>query len=208
MYEVIGVLGDSIANGYWDEEGKGWFGRLAEMIARKYPRKYGFNNMAQDGDRIFDIFHRLHAEAMTRDFDVLLIACGGNDIIRWGSPDAPTDLSPGLREEMWQKVLDGAVKAFSRVLVIGLLPEDEGAYPQEGAFGRMLYAKNADREEYNAMMEAMCEKHGARFLHIEAFRRMDFASLFADACHPNARGHAVYAEAVFAELQKLGWVKE
>lgn len=41
----IGFLGDSITQGYWDEEGKGWVVRLAEIISNHYPLNYGICNM-------------------------------------------------------------------------------------------------------------------------------------------------------------------
>ena len=36
----IGIVGDSIVHGYYDEAGLGWFTRLGQKILEKYPGEY------------------------------------------------------------------------------------------------------------------------------------------------------------------------
>ncbi len=203
-YKTIICLGDSIANGYWDEHGLGWFGRLSEKIALARPGRFGFNNLAMSGDRVTDIRHRLCSEALTRNPDILLIAAGVNDTVRWESPDAPMDISPGLRREVWCDILKTARRNIKTIAVCGLLPVLENKFPQEGVGGKLLYHNNSDIDTYNELLQDLCNEFGVQYVPASrAWQNRDPASLLADATHPNGQGHELIAEFMFDRLDEF-----
>lgn len=207
-YQTICCVGDSIANGYWCDRGLGWFGRLQERIARAAPKQFGFNNLAQSGDRSWDVYHRICGEVLTRRPDMLIIAVGINDLIRWQSADGPTDQSPTARAEAWHKILDVVSRHFTKTLVVGLLPSVESRYPCTGWDDvTPMWHRNADTRAYNDDIARWSTRAGVAYLDIfSVFESRDYASLFEDGGHPTGAGHQVICDSVFAKLQDLGWV--
>ncbi len=203
-FKTIACLGDSIANGYWDDRGLGWFGRLSEKIAGSHPGKFGFNNLAQDGDRVPDIWHRLCSEVLSRRSDFLVIAAGVNDTIRWQSPDSPMDVSHGYRREMWSNILTTAGNNFEKTIVCGMSPFLEDKFPQYGAYDQPLYHRVSDISEYNGMLEDWCGEFKTAFIPMEkAWDGYNICDLIADAGHPNGKGHELMAVFMYDELVKL-----
>lgn len=206
-YQVICAFGDSITNGYWDEQGKGgWFGRLSALALSANAYQLGFNNLAMDGDYSFSVLHRLQSEGFARDIGIILIAVGVNDLIRWHRPDAPLEMGEELRREIWNKILSTAKRLAPRVLVLPVLPVDESRFPQEGAGGRLLYHHNTDVAAYNTLIAALCAQHNVPFAdYTSALAACNWSGMLYDASHPSAAGHQLLAELAYAELRKLGW---
>ena len=204
----IGFLGNSITQGYYDEEGKGWPVRLNELIAKKYPCQYGICNMAYSGDRIPDTFHRLGAEAFTRDISILFIADGTNDLSRSGDKNAPTSLSEDLSMEYWQKIFDTLDGKKIKVIVMDLLPVCEDRLPGVGRYNSSIHYFNKDIEKYNKMLEKLCHDRGYYFLKNYATwkNKKDLNAYFHDFGHPNAKGHQEIADRAFKTLEKLKWL--
>jgi acyl-CoA thioesterase-1 len=208
-YKVIAAFGDSITNGYWDEEGKGgWFGRLQQLIAPAYPYQFGFNNLAQDGDRSFDVLHALKREAMHRTPDYIMLAAGINDTIRWGTPDAPLEMGDTLRDETWERIFAAAKKITPHIMVLSLLPVAESRFPNNGGEGRLLWHLNADVESYNAYLAKAAPTAGALFTDVYTpARTAGWDDYVYDGGHPNARGHQFVADHVFKAMKAAHWLK-
>lgn len=206
-YKVICAFGDSITNGYWDDEGKGgWFGRLQQLIAPAYPYKFGYNNLAQDGDRSFDVMHRIQSELAARTPDFVILAVGINDLIRWHSVDTPLEMTDTLIDEIWDKIFARLKPYNVRVLVQSVLPVAESRFPNDGDGGRKLYHLNADVERYNTRLKAAALAAGHAFFDIYTpAQAAGWIDHVYDGGHPNARGHQFIADHVFAELKRLGW---
>lgn len=207
-YQTICCVGDSIANGYWDARGLGWFGRLQEKIASTYPQQFGFNNLAMSGDRTIDALHRVCGEVLSREPDMLLIAVGTNDLIRLGTLDAPTDQSEGARREMWSRLLKVATHNVKRVAVVGILPVIESRYPTTGYDEHThMWKRVSDIEAYNAMIHSLCQTAGVPWIDaVAAWRGHDIATVVVDAAHPNATGHELLAQYMFNQLTQLKWL--
>lgn len=189
-YKIIGLLGDSIANGYWDEGKGGWFNRLTEHLKQEKPHHYTFCNMAKGGDKSIDVSHRLLTEAAGRELDILLIAVGVNDIVR---SNGETEMSEGFRQMTWEKILGFAKKNFSEVVVLGLLPAIDGEIKPYNVF---LY--NKDIEAYNLLIGTLCQKHDMRFYQPSA----DWSdNLYADNVHLNTAGHELYEQLLYRYLK-------
>jgi len=199
-YKVIAVLGDSITNGYWDDTFQGWFGRLAAKVSAAKSGAFGFSNLSQDGDRICDVLHRLGAEGLTRELDILLIAIGVNDVIRSPSADSPADLSPHLRAEYWNRLLDVAQRNTREIVVFDILPVREEMMPADDG----LWWKNSDIEEYNDLIAEICAERKIPFVrrHDEWATR-DLGKLYADCAHPNGVGHKLLADEAYEALSRL-----
>lgn len=65
MVKNVGMIGDSIAHGYYDEENLGYFVRLAQKILSYHVGEYVFNNMSQSGDNIADAVNRVNFEVLS-----------------------------------------------------------------------------------------------------------------------------------------------
>lgn len=204
-FKVIGLVGDSIANGYWDVNG-GYFYHLQKKLNEVYPFMFGFNPMAQDGDRVCDVYHRLGSEMLSHNIDILLIAVGVNDIIRSYQPDAAFDMSEHLRCEYWTKLLSLAKKNIKKVMVIGMLPVREDCYPYQDWADLPIYTFNQDIEAYNRLIEQKCRETEIIFYNpYPQFKKLNLDELYHDACHPNREGHQLLAEmiAVFLLEKKV-----
>lgn len=201
------ALGDSQTQGYWDERGQGWFGRLREMIALQQPMKWGFTNLAHDGSRTHDVVHTL-AQSFMRDPSHLIIAIGENDVIRWGAKDGPTDQHPEARHEAWDKVLRliSSMGIPTLVLLTRPVPDEYAAF--EGYEDKPLYYLNTDLKNYNADIASWCKREGVPVLDVwEDWMKLDRHDVYAaDKVHHNGQGHQLLAEQVYAKLQQLEWL--
>ncbi len=199
------LLGDSIGQGYGDATGLGWFGRLAQKLAAERPGLFVCHSASMSGDTVLDSLHRLAAEVAQREADYLLIAVGVNDVVRRPAADSPTSLAPETSRLAWDTLLRRARQVCSSVLVVGCAPVLEGRFPADWVPGSPIYYRNADIRAYNAAVRALCAAHGVPYCDVlPAFdKRPD---LFADGVHPNADGHAVLADQVYAALRAEGWL--
>ena len=204
-YKVIGAMGDSITNGYWDEEGIGWFGRLGRKILKDFPKQYGFTNISQNGDRICDAFHRLGSDALTRDIDILIVAIGINDVIQRVS-DPVTDMSLALRGEYWRSFLDLAQQNYKQILILDILPVREELYPVDDSSGAFFHKNNVSIE-YNQLIKKLCQERNIPFFaRYENWKNRNLADFYDDTAHPNTKGHEAIADEVYKELLKIGFV--
>ncbi|MDR1026775.1 MAG: SGNH/GDSL hydrolase family protein [Lactobacillus sp.] len=204
---VIGVIGDSITNGYNDEEGLGWFGRMSQKIASNFTGQFAFCNMAKSGDMVPDAYHRMAAETMTKSIDILLVMVGVNDIIRSPNKEAGTSLSDYGRDRYWVKMLDVANASGAEVVVFDILPSYEKALPFVCDRGE-LYFLNSDIEKHNQLIENLCKERGMKFVkRYDDWLKKNLKNLYSDAVHPNAKGHQVIAEEVYEELWRQGILK-
>lgn len=197
-YQIIGLLGDSIANGYWDEEKGGWFNRLTERLKKQKPKAYTFCNMAKGGDNCIDIYHRLLSEAAGREIETLIIAGGINDIIQSSSESQISSLT---RQMTWHKILTFAQKNFSRVLVLGIAPALEGEIKPYNVF-----IFNAEIEEYNRQLAEWCAEHDVAFYSPYQACQQWKEDMYEDNVHPNAKGHQAYEQLVYNQLKELGFI--
>ncbi len=195
--KLIGIVGDSIAHGFYDEQDAGWFSRLSRMIKQNSNEFYAFNNMAQAGDNVADAYHRALYEVSSRHFDLLLISLGANDIRRRDNSNSELDFSFGARRMYWQKLLDFLQKTGAKIVVADLLPVIETRYGEDASLTR----KNADVEAYNRQIKALCAQYSITFFErYDNWKTKDLEALYQDALHPNSAGHQLIAEEFFSFL--------
>jgi len=203
-YKCIGLLGDSIGQGYFADNNDGWFVKYINILSKAEPKKYSYQNMAVDGERVTDVYHRLYNEAMTKWVDVLFIAIGANDTIRWDSPENPMDISEGLREEMWRKILPAAKNNIEKVFIVSVLPVDETKFPALGWDDKKFYHLNSDIKKYNEFLERLCQEYKIPFIDLtELWQAQDLNEVLFDTSHPNDKGHQIIADEIYKRTKDL-----
>jgi len=198
----IAVLGDSITNGYYDEEGLGWIARLSILLNKDEPNSYIFCNHAVGGDRIYDVKYRLFS-SVERYASSLIIAVGVNDTYVYVKRDAPPVLYMGLREEIWNDVLAFAKKLVPQVFVFGILPVDEARVPARVSnYGEEKFFRNDYIVDYNERIKGWCEHHDVPHINFhQRFLDTGHVRLLADDVHPNAEGMQLLAQWAYEELK-------
>ena len=199
MINKIGIIGDSIAHGFFDEEDLGWAARLGKMMLQKKSGGYVFNNMAQAGDNIADVYHRALAEVGSRKLDLIIVSAGINDLRRRKNSELQLDFSEGARIMYWQKLLDFLQSVGAKTVVTDLLPVVENKYSVEAG----LIRRNEDVERYNQLIKEVCEEKQVYYMErYNAWQRRNLDELYHDATHPNSQGHKLIAEEVYEYLKK------
>lgn len=199
MVKNIGMIGDSIAHGYYDEQDLGWFARLGKMILSSYVGEYVFNNMPQSGDNIADAVNRACFEALSRQFDLIIVNVGINDLRRRKDSELQLDFSEGARMMYWNKLLDILSKTGATIVVTDLTPVIENRYTEQASLVRY----NSDVKRYNEIIKNVCKQRNISFFaRYEKWENRDLESLYKDATHPNAKGHQIMAEEIFDYLKQ------
>ncbi|MBR1825860.1 MAG: SGNH/GDSL hydrolase family protein [Alphaproteobacteria bacterium] len=199
MVKVIGIIGDSIAHGFYDAEDLGWVARLGRLILQTRTGEYVFNNMAQSGDNIADAYHRAVTEVGSRHFDLIMVNVGINDLRRRINSDMQLDFSEGARIMYWQKLLAFLLTTDAKIVVTDLLPVVEEKYTEDASLVRY----NSDVERYNEIIRDICADFGVPFLaRYAVWKNRNLPELYQDATHPNAQGHQILAEEIYAFLQE------
>lgn len=205
--KTIGLIGDSIAQGFWDEEALGWFYRFANKLLLKYPYKFGFINRSKDGARIFDAYKHICSDDMTKWVDICIISIGINDTIRWNSPENQMDISKDLREETWNYLLERTNK-YEKTIVIGIMPVVDERYhkfAEKVEVGeKPLFHLQKDVDEYNKDIEKWCKDKNVDFISLDpCFEGEDLNEYLYDEGHPNAKGHKKIAEFLMPKIEKI-----
>ncbi|MCB1558809.1 MAG: hypothetical protein KDJ50_07820 [Alphaproteobacteria bacterium] len=200
--KAIAVLGDSISNGYYDEEGLGWISRLSVLLNKNDPNGYFIRNHAVSGDRIFDVKYRLFG-SVERNVDALIIAVGANDTYIFGDRDDHPVLGMDLRLLLWDDVLRFAKGLTSNIFVFGILPVDELKVPARFMDdGRGKFFRNDHIVEYNKAIKKICTQYDIKHINFhEMFLEAGHEALLADDVHPNAKGHELLAQWAYEELK-------
>ena len=199
MVKNIGMIGDSIAHGYYDEQNLGWFARLGEMILSSHPGEYVFNNISQSGDNIADTTNRAIYEVLSRQFDLIIVNTGINDLRRRKNSELQLDFSEGVRIMYWNKLLDILALSRAKIVVLDLTPVIKNRYTEQASLVRY----NSDVERYNEIIKNICQQKNIKFFErYNSWKDRDLEKLYKDATHPNSEAHQIMAEEVYNYLNK------
>ena len=183
MHKNIGIIGDSIAHGYYDNDDLGWFARLGKMILSEHPAQYLFNNMSQSGDNIADAVNRACSEVLSRHFDLIIVNVGINDLRRRKNSNLQLDFSEGARIMYWNKLLDILSLTKAEIVVTDLIPVVETKYTEDASLIRL----NTDVERYNEIIKDVCnQRHVNFFARYDKWKQRNIENLYQDATHPNS----------------------
>lgn len=209
-YKNISCVGDSITAGAFDEEGLGWVGRLSQMLAKTSPPHYIVNNAGISGHTTADTWHNITSHVMHLDPELVILNIGVNDIcISEGSVVDNHQLPYLDRLGEWSKIIDFLKKMQWRALIVGPLPVESDIIRISGAHSdiKELTGFRVEQEhiiKYNNDIEFLCQKHGMPFLRLfEVWHARLSERLFVDGLHPNAKGHKLLAEQIYAQLKAM-----
>lgn len=200
--KVIAFIGDSILNGYWDQPFQGWGLRLVHQLEQGRPFQIGALNTAVSGHRIFDALYQLCGPVISYRPDYLIISIGINDIQRSVGDKQEIVISSDLRAEIWNKLLDIAVKNIPKVFVMSVQPVDDMAMPfVYDGMPRCSFFNN-DIDEYNEDIQRYCDQYKVDFIDLNSkIDRRAWSSMLHDGLHPNASGHAFLADLAYQFLK-------
>ena len=198
MIKAIGLIGDSIGHGFYDEQDLGWFSKLGRLILKDNQGGYIFNNMSQSGDNIADATNRAVFEVFSRKFDLILVNVGINDLRRRKNSEMQLDFSEGVRIMYWNKLLDMLEKTGAKLVVTDLLPVVETKCTEDDSVIRY----NSDVERYNEIIKEICQERKINYFERNnLWKNKDLENLYQDATHPNEQGHQIMAEEIYNYLK-------
>ena len=184
---VYVALGDSAAQGIGaSSPSRGYVGRLAERMRTETGRPVLVVNLSVSGAQIADLVRdqlpRLAALPPDLQPDVVTVAIGGNDVLDYDRPGFARDAA----------ALTAALPPQS---VVADVP-----YFMHGSVERRAAAAGVVLETAaRAQGLAVAPLHDAQQARGSSAMLTDFA---ADWFHPNDRGHRVWADAFWPEVQR------
>jgi acyl-CoA thioesterase-1 len=186
---TIAALGDSLTQGYGLVQEQGFVPQLQDWL-RARGHEVTVINAGVSGDTTAGGLARV-GWTLTPEVDAMIVALGGNDLLRAIPPEASRANLEGI--------LQAAQDAGVAVLLVGM--QAPGNYGPEF------------KDAFDAMYPELAETYGA--LHVESFlaplteaaeanRRAALAAYMqADGIHPNADGVALIVEALGPEVEQL-----
>jgi acyl-CoA thioesterase-1 len=203
------VFGDSIAQGFVDEERGGWCNQLV-VDSHKQRAEDGRDegrvvvNLAVSGDTTTDLLARVQVEAKARikDInDVVVLAIGANDSrYVMATRENAVLLSDTIRNLL--KIRELLAELVNQVVVIGLLPVYEPRI-QPIAWRPDEAYSNAEVSRYNGAIREFAEERKLPFIDVADVYEGREEELLPDGIHPNAEGHYLIYKRIKTALQKV-----
>lgn len=194
----IVFFGDSITDARRDRStmyaklGVGYVNHVAHTLEGTNPDKYSVTNLGIGGDRIVDLYARLH-QVWKAEPDVLSILVGVNDV--WHNLK---DCGPGIDidryENVYRLILKDAKKHFPNVKLMVLEPfylEGYATKDHEELF-KQIY-------DYAKVAKKVAAEEGALFLPLQEklsalAEKFGNESVLIDGVHPNIAGSKLIAD--------------
>jgi len=201
------VFGDSVAHGFWDEQG-GWVQRLKSLTDKKAVKReklsddyVTFYDLNISGDTTEEVIRRFEQETMARiprignKGLIIIFAIGFNDSFEIVGKKKNIVLQDKFRDNLL--VLISLVKKYtSKIFFIGLTPVDEPKVTPMPWAPEFSY-HNDQIELYDSVIKEVCEQNNIYFIDIlEEFKKRDYLNLLEDGAHPNTKGHELIFETV------------
>lgn len=205
---VINIFGDSIAQGFWDNEG-GWVDRLRKHVMNKdaengHAGYHGVFNLGIDANFTKDVVRRFNSEVTARRFEgadknddyVLVFSIGINDTFYASSGVVST---PERYLENLEELLSKSKQLTSRIVFLNLIPVDEENMNDE-LFDEGLYYTNERIELFNEVLETFCRDNRLTLVDIRDRFLKENGMYSFDGTHPSPKGHKEIFTAVLDVL--------
>jgi acyl-CoA thioesterase I len=190
----ICVFGDSITEGYYDDEKGGWVNRLKEELS--CDKIY---NLGISGDTTEDLLERFDHDIAGKNLDLIIFAIGINDSEFIISINNQLVILEKFEENI-RKLVEKSKEITGDVIFIGPTAVEEDKTSPIAWNADVVY-KNSDIEKYNDKLKEICEKENLKFIDIhEEMQKIDYKKMLTDGLHPNAEGHKWIAEKIIKEL--------
>ena len=182
MY-TIGVWGDSITWGAYDQQEGGWVRRLRRLRDNNFTLGPGYDggpsvyNLGIWGDKVADVLRRIELEYAARRPDMVILAIGLNDSPHSSHPHGtPLDEFKSLYRGLVEKVKQHT----DSVILVGPTNVID-AHPRNRGY------VNEHIEPYARAIQAIAEEQ--KIIYVDVFGLMTADDLGVDGVHPLASGH-------------------
>jgi len=190
----ICIFGDSITEGYYDNEQGGWVKRLSLKFDN-----HKIYNLGVSGDTTEELLKRFDADIANKNPELIIFAIGVNDSI-FIPKEKRNFVDFDKFKENIKQLVDRARKFTENIVFIGLSPVDENKVtpmPWEPE----LHYLNKDVEKYDKAIREICRVMNLKFINIsEEMKKLNYKELLTDGVHPNSSGHKWIAEKIASEL--------
>ena len=183
----LAALGDSLTQGYGLDRGEGFVPQLQEWLDER-GADVEVLNAGVSGDTTAGGLSRV-GWTLTPEVDAMIVALGGNDILR--------GIDPATSRANLDGILDAADAAEVPVLLLGVEAPDNYGPGYKAAF-EALYAELA--AEHGALL---VEDFFAPLARMEDRAAAMAAYMQPDGIHPNAEGVEVIVEALGPAVLEL-----
>lgn len=205
------IFGDSIAQGFHDDEKGGWATRLFASCVKdsrisNYEKHVTVFNLGVSGDRSSDLAKRFDVEFSARqDSDlVTLFAVGTNDSARNVNTQENRCALGDFMSNMRSMIKKAQEKG--RVVLVGLPGLDESILTPIPWFREYSHLQK-DRAAYDAVLQELSAELECVYIKTHDIFDGQTNDLLTDGLHPNAEGHRLMYERVKAELEAEGILK-
>lgn len=208
------VFGDSITQGFFDEEQGGWCNRLVSLVnKREHDADYEYNksvvNLGVSGDTTEDLLKRVKIETESRllkypvdDYDVAIVAIGVNDSqFEMDSHENKIPVEQSI--ENIANITSILKEYVAKLVFVGLAPVvDERIQPMSWKITHGY--SNDDIARYNKAIKQFARENECLFIDMDGVYEGKEAECLPDGIHPNAEGHRMIFERVKEVLETEG----
>ena len=200
------IFGDSIAQGFSDNENNGWASHLAIHLQKKtidlnYEEIYSVFNLSISGETSSDMLRRFESELETRlsssSKNVVIIAVGMNDAAHRGEEHNNEVLISDFKLHI-QHMISVAKANTDNVCILGLTTVDESLLNPYLASSTEKSWIQTNVDNYDESISKLAEKNKITF--IPMLDLLTTAHL-QDGLHPNPAGHRLMYERVKSVLK-------
>lgn len=191
----IYIFGDSITEGYYDEEKKGWVDRLGLKMPQHRMYNFGIS-----GDTTEDLLQRFDANVFGKNPQMIIFAIGINDSIYVPKEDR-NFVEFGKFKENIEELVEKASQICEKIVFVGLIPVDEELLTPM-LWEPALHYLNKEIKKYNDAIKEICRVKKLKFIDINSkMKKIDYKKLLSDGIHPNAKGHTWLAEKIMQGIE-------
>jgi lysophospholipase L1-like esterase len=193
---IICIFGDSITEGYYDNEHSGWVNRLKTILANDK-----IYNLGISGDSTEDLLKRFDADIKGKNPEMIFFGIGTNDSIY-----LPAEKRNYVGFEKFKANLRSLVEKSrpftNEIVFVGLTPVDESLTKPIPWQTEMCYT-NEEIIKYNSAIRQICESEKLKFIDIfNEFEMNNYKEMLSDGLHPNESGHKWMADKISQEIIK------
>lgn len=197
---LVLALGDSLTRGRGDEGGEGYVGDVAAEMRRRRPG-LTVENLAVDGlesEGLAEMLAHPNPQALAGAAGLILLSIGGNDLSHAVGGSAAGAGLAGAKQRL-EANLDGILGLLRRLnpsAPIVLLT----LYNPAGSAGGLSELGSEVIVDWNAAIERIAVRHGARAVPLRDLFDGHPERLSADHFHPNAAGYRLIGNRVLEQL--------
>lgn len=190
----ICIFGDSITEGYYDEEKGGWVNRVKEKLNGDKIYNFGIS-----GDTTEDLLGRFYSDINNKNPDMNIFAIGVNDS-EFSQKEKRNLVDFNKFKENISRLIEKSKKFTKNIIFIGLVSVDE-IRVSPIPWNLNWHYLDKDVEKYDRAIKEICDSKNIKFIDIyNEMKKVDYEKLLSDGIHPNSEGHKWIAEKVIKEL--------